>query len=152
MEVHALSKAEGDAVSERPMPGLTVTEAAIIDLQRQREAFDAMKKRAPNYDPAAGGERARSGDRLLPEGAIDALSAPVRIEITFTDPIHTRHQIEALQAALVEALVVTQDHGRGINRQRIDLRHIIKTAAEVLVYMNGKTPTNKRRLTPRSTS
>jgi hypothetical protein len=52
----------------------------------------------------------------------------------------------SVQAALVEALIVTQDHGRGINRQRMDLRNIIKGAAEVLVYMNGKTPHNKRRL------
>jgi hypothetical protein len=83
---------------------------------------------------------------------VAALTAPVRLEITFSDPIHTRAQIEALQAALVEALVVTQDHGRGINRQRMDLRHIIKTAAEVLVYMNGKTPTGKKPVKNRSTS
>jgi hypothetical protein len=53
---------------------------------------------------------------------------------------------------LVEALVVTQDHRRGINRQRMDLRNIIKTAAEVLVLMNGKTPTNRKRLTARNNS
>jgi hypothetical protein len=75
----------------------------------------------------------------------EAMTRPVRVEISFEDPIATRRQIEALQAALVEALVVTQEHGRGINRQRMDLRNIIKSAAEVLVYMNGKTPTGKKK-------
>lgn len=127
---------------------LTVTEAAIIDLQKQK---DAIMARAKNFDPAAAPER-ETGDTLLSPEAIDALCAPVRIEITFSDPIHTRRQIEALQAALVEASVVTQDHGRGINRQRMELRRIVKTAAEVLVYMNNKTPTGKKRIKPRSTS
>jgi hypothetical protein len=127
--------------------GLTVTEAAIIDLQKQRDAFMA---RAKNFDPAAS-ER-EPGDSILSAEAIDALCAPVRIELTFADPIHTRRQIEALQAALVEAAVVTQDHGRGINRQRLELRRIVKTAAEVLVYMNNKTPTGKKRIKPRNIS
>ncbi len=129
------------------MSEMTVTERALIDFQRQKEAVLA---RAKNFDPAA--SQREPGDTILSAEAIDALCAPVRIEITFADPIHTRRQIEALQAALVEAAVVTQDHGRGINRQRLELRRIVKTAAEVLVYMNNKTPTGKKRLTPRSTS
>lgn len=124
---------------------MTVTEAAIVDFQRQREAIEM---RARNLDPKNISVQ-RGGDSILPADTVDALTAPVRLELTFKDPIHTRQQIEALQAALVEALVVTQDHARGINRQRMDLRHIIKGAAEVLVYMNGKTPTNRRKLKPR---
>lgn len=121
---------------------LTPTESAIIDFERQKEAHMA---RAKNFDPAAAGAAARTSiDTSLTAAAVDALTAPVRLEITFRDPIATRHQIETLQAALVEALVVTQDHGRGINRQRMDLRHILKSAAEVLVYMNGKTPTGRK--------
>lgn len=129
------------------MSTLTVTEQAIIDLERQKEAITA---RARNFDPHA---RSREpGDTIMPPDYVDALARPVRLEITFDDPIKTRQQIEALQAALVEALVVTQDHKRGINRQRMDLRNIIKTAAEVLVLMNGKTPTNRKRLTARNNS
>lgn len=126
----------------------SVTEQALIDFQKGREA---LAKRAKNFDPVAAAQHALGGDRIAEPEFIDALCVPVRLEITFTDPIHTRKQIEALQAALVEALVVTQDHARGINRQRIDLRHIVKTAAEVLVYLNGKTPSNKRKI-KRSTS
>lgn len=124
---------------------LTVTEAAIIDLQRQKEA---IALRAKNYSGADGGDRARAErvDTSLSEQALDALAGPVRIEITFKDPIATRQQLDVLAAAIVEAQVVTQDHGRGIKRQRMDLRHIMKTAAETLVYMNGKTPTGKRKL------
>lgn len=128
----------------------TVTEAAIIDLQRQKEAIMA---RAKNFDPVAAGERASGRrDTTLTADAVEALTSPVRLEVTFKDPIHTRLQIEALQSALVEALVVTQDHGRGINRQRMDLRHILKTAAEVLVYMNGRTPTGRKPLKSRTSN
>lgn len=136
--------------SDDLMPRMTVTEQAIVDFQRQREAIMA---RAKNFDAATAGERAASRtDTGLTPDAVDALSAPVRLEITFNDPIHTRQQIEALQGALVEALVVTQDHGRGIDHQRMDLRHIIKRAAEVLVYMNGRTPTGRRPLKSRHSS
>lgn len=127
--------------------GLTVTEAALIDLQKGKEA---LARRARNFDPTA--EPHEPGDVRLSAEAVDAICAPVRLELTFSDPIHTRRQIEALQAALVEALVVTQDHHRGINRQRMDLRHVIKSAAEVLVYMNGKTPTGKKPIKSRNTS
>ena len=119
---------------------LTVTEQAIIDFQKQKEAAMA---RAKNFDPAK--QSFEPGDLRMPADYVDALTRPVRLEISFDDPIRTREQIQALQAALVEALVVTQDHGRGINRQRMDLRSIIKGAAEVLVYMNGKTPTGKKK-------
>lgn len=129
------------------MPDLTVTEAAIIDLQRQKEAIMA---RAKNFDPVAGGLNARASvaaqENMLTAEMVEALCQPVRIEITFGDPLHTRKQIEHLMAELTSALVVTQDHGRGINRQRMDLRHILKTAAEQLVYMNGKTPTGRKKL------
>jgi hypothetical protein len=128
-------------------PTLTVTEAALIDLQKGKEA---LARRARNYNPTA--TTGEPGDVRLSAEAVDAICAPVRLEITFADPIHTRRQIEALQAALVEALVVTQDHHRGINRQRMDLRHIVKSAAEVLVYMNGRTPTGKKPIKARSTS
>jgi hypothetical protein len=126
------------------MSELTVTEQAIIDFERQKEAHMA---RAKNYDPTAIA-KVEPGDRGLTPDHIAALTAPVRVVVTFDDPIHTRQQIEVLQAALVEALVVTQDHGRGINRQRLHLRHIIKTAADALVYMNGKTPTGKKPIKP----
>jgi hypothetical protein len=132
------------------MSTLTVTESAIIDFERQKEAVMA---RAKNFNAAEAGAHASGRvDTSLTADAVEALTAPVRVEITFKDPIHTRQQIEALQSALVEALVVTQDHGRGINRQRMDLRHILKTAAEVLVYMNGRTPTGRKPIRPRNSN
>lgn len=120
---------------------LTVAEQAIIDFQRQREAF-AM--RAKNFDPKAYATQDRADTMMTPE-VIDNLTRPVRIEISFSDPIHTRQQIEALQSALVEALVLTQQHELGILRQRLRLREVMKTAADTLVYMNGKTPTGRKR-------
>ena len=120
---------------------LTVTEAAIIDLQRQREALDM---RAKNFDPKLVATRDPNDMRLTAE-TIDNLTRPVRLEISFTDPIHTRQQIEMLQAALVEALVLTQQHELGMLRQRLRLREVIKTAADTLVYLNGKTPAGRKK-------
>ncbi len=120
---------------------LTVTESAIIDLQRQREA---MEMRAKNFDPRKATPREQPDMRLTDE-TIDNLTRPVRLEISFTDPIHTRQQIEMLQAALVEALVLTQQHELGMMRQRLRLREVIKTAADTLVYLNGKTPAGRKK-------
>ena len=138
----------GDVINEvREMSNMTVTEAAIVDYERQKEAHMA---RAKNFDPVAVDRD--PGDTSLSTEAVDALCSPVRLEISFEDPLRTRRQIEVVQAALVEALVVTQDHARGINRQRMDLRSVIKTTSEVLVYMSGRTPTGRKKLTPRSPS
>ena len=81
---------------------------------------------------------------LTPE-TVDNLTRPVRIELSFDDPIATRQQIETLQAALVEALVLTQQHDLGIIRQRLRLRETIKTAADMLVYMRGKVPAGRKK-------
>jgi hypothetical protein len=120
--------------------GHTVTEAAIIDLERQREA---MMARAKNFDPKLA--TAERHDLSLPAGTIDNLTRPVRIEITFTDPLHTRQQLDLLAAAIVEAQVLTQQHELGIMRQRLRLRETMKTAADMLVYLNGKTPTGRKK-------
>ncbi len=122
-------------------PALTVTERAIIDLQRQREAHMA---RAKNLNHAAG-SKYEAGDLRLTPDYVDALTRPVRIEIDFRDPIHVRQQLEVLAAAIVEAQVVTQQHETGINRQRIRLRGILKDAADYLTMLNGKTPAGRRR-------
>lgn len=124
------------------MPELTVTEAAIIDLERQREAIMA---RAKNFDPQAAGRDARSSDIKLTPDYVDALTRPVRIEIDFRDPIHVRQQLEVLAAAIVEAQVLTQQHDLGIHRQRIRLRGVLKEAADILTMLNDKTPAGRRR-------
>lgn len=126
------------------MSELTVTEAAIIDLQRGKEAMARRSKQLG--DPAVPSIPADAKGFPWRADYVDALSRPVRIEITFEDPLKTREQIEVLMACLTEALVVTQDHQRGINRQRMDLRNIVKTGAETLVMLNGKMPTGRKRL------
>jgi hypothetical protein len=118
----------------------TVTEAAIIDLEKGKEA---MARRAKNFDPRTA--TAERHDLSLPAETLDNLTRPVRIEITFTDPIHTRAQLEMLAAAIVEAQVLTQQHELGIMRQRLRLRETMKTAADMLVYLNGKTPTGRKK-------
>ena len=118
---------------------LTVTEAALIDLEKQK---DAAAMRAKSFQQRPMGE---PGDMVMPPAYVDHLTRPVRLEITFTDPIATRQQIEVLQAALVEALVLTQQHEIGINRQRMRLREVVKTAADTLTLLTGRTPAGRRR-------
>jgi hypothetical protein len=119
---------------------LTVTESAIIDLQRQKEA---MMARAKNFDPTA--QPREQGDIKLTPDYVDALTRPVRIEIDFRDPIHVREQLSVLAAAIVDAQVITQQHEIGVNRQRIRLRGVLKEAADTLTMINGKTPAGRRR-------
>lgn len=122
---------------------LTPIEDALNDFQKGQQAM--ARRRQQFGDPAV--------PRLPEDGAaphpnyakyLEDLLRPVRIEISFSDPISTREQLEALMGFCTEALVVTQDHGRGIERQRRDLHAIIKHGASVLVFMNGKTPTGKK--------
>ena len=117
---------------------LTVTEAAIIDLEKGREA---MAQRAKNFEPGA--KTAEPGDLGFTKETIDNLTRPVRIEVSFEDPLATRRQLDILAAAIVEARVLTQQHDLGINRQRLRLREVIKTAAEMVIYERGMTPTGK---------
>jgi hypothetical protein len=124
------------------LPELTVTERAIIDLERQREAHMA---RAKNYNPATNGLGAEAGDLKLTPDYVEALSRPVRIEMVFDDPMKVREQIEVLMGYLSDAKVVTQQHEIGINRQRLRLRGVIKEAADALTIINGRTPAGRRR-------
>jgi hypothetical protein len=122
---------------------LTVTEQAIIDFQRQKEA---MMARAKNFDPRGGADAPREpGDIQLTPAYVDALTRPVRIEIDFRDPVHVREQLSVLAAAIVDAQVLTQQHELGIHRQRIRLRGVLKEAADTLTMINGKTPAGRRR-------
>lgn len=122
------------------MSTLTVTEAAIIDLEKQKAAHMA---RAKNFDPSA--QQQEPGDMRLTADYVEALTRPVRLELDFRDPIHVREQIEVLMGALSDAKALTQQHELGINRQRIRLRSVIKDAADALTIINGRTPAGRRR-------
>lgn len=123
---------------------LTPIEDALNDFQRGQQA---MARRRKQFGDPAVPRLPEDGPAPAPIYAqyLDDLLTPVRLEISFKDPLQTREQIQALMACLTEALVVTQDHQRGIERQRRDLHAIIKHGASILVYLNGKTPTGKKR-------
>lgn len=122
------------------MTALTVTEQAIIDLEKQRAAHMARSK---NFDPTA--RRHESGDIKLTPDYVEALTRPVRIEMVFDDPMKVREQLEVLMGYLTDAQVITQQHDLGINRQRMRLRSVIKDAADALTIINGRTPAGRRR-------
>lgn len=121
---------------------MTVTEAAIAYLEKQRQAHNMRSKQIAAEFASAQFE---DGDLRIPADVFEALIRPVRIEVDFRDPIHTRQQLEVLQAAISEALPLTRQHEKGINRQRLQLHTVIKTAADTLTMINGKTPAGKRR-------
>lgn len=118
---------------------LTPTESAIVDFEHQKEAH--MARRRQLGDPAVPtvASDTKHWHPYSPE-MVDALTRPVQVKFSFDDPIKTRAEIEMFMGALTEAQMVTQDHGRGIVRQRMDLRNIIKTAAKMLTRMQGKEP------------
>jgi len=124
----------------RDTPKPTVTEAALIDFQRGREA---LMTRARNFDPQK--DSYEPGDLRIPPEYVDSMTLPTRIEIDYRHPVHIRQQLDILASAIVEAQVVTQQHELGINRQRIRCREILKTAADMLTIVNGKTPAGRRR-------
>jgi hypothetical protein len=121
---------------------LTPIEEALVDFQKGQA--DMARRRKQMGDPAVLKIPEDAAGYPWPPQYVDALTRPVRLEISFSDPLHARQQLEAAMAGIIEALVVTQDHKRGIVRQRMDLRNIIKTTADVLVLMNGKAPTGKK--------
>lgn len=120
------------------MPEMTVTESALVDWEKQREAHMARAKKL-NMPPR------EKGDTTLPPDYVDALTRPLRIEISFEDPIGTRKQLEVLAGAIVEAQVLTEQHKLGINNQRLQIRAVMKTAADTLVFLRGKTPTGRKK-------
>lgn len=125
------------------MPDLTVTEAALVDLERQREAFMA---RAKNYDGAEGGDRMRLVKELgFDPRDMERLAAPVQIKLTFDDPMKLRAQLEVLAGAIEEAKALTYDHNLGIMKQRVRARRVMKEASDTLTYMRGQAPSGKHR-------
>jgi hypothetical protein len=125
---------------------LTVTEAALIDAQRGQQAMARRRQQMSGGDPAVPlTESDRQRSDPWDAATLDALTRPVRLEIAFTDPIKVRAQIDAITECLREARQATYDHDGGIARQLLRLHSIVKQGANVLVYLNGKAPSGKRK-------
>lgn len=122
---------------------LTVTEAAIIDLERQREAIMA---RAKNFDPVEAGQHARLVKDLgFDPDNIDQLTENVQLKLTFRDPMATRAQLDLLAGAIEEAKALSYDHGLGIMKQRLRMRRVMKEASDALTLMRGEMPSGRHR-------
>lgn len=122
---------------------LTVTEAAIIDLERQREAIMA---RAKNFDPVEAGQHARLVKDLgFDPDKIDQLTENVQLKLTFRDPMATRAQLDLLAGAIEEAKALSYDHGLGIMKQRLRMRRVMKEASDALTLMRGEMPSGRHR-------
>ena len=126
------------------MTNLDVTTAALVDLNSQREAFD-MRRRNMDRANAISPEAHEPGDVNIPPAVFEALVRPVRVEIDLSDPIHIRDQLLVIQAAAQEAIDLSRNHKLGKNRQRLQIHTVLRTCADTLSMLNGKTPAGKRR-------
>lgn len=123
---------------------LNVTTAALVDLQAQREAFE-MRRKTLDIANALAPEAYEPGDVNIPTEVFEHLVRPVRIEVDLSDPIHIRDQMLVLQSAAQEVIDICRDHTRGRNRQRLHAHTVLRTCADTLSMLNGKTPAGKRR-------
>lgn len=123
-----------DDVSPALQPGAPtrVLMEALADAANARDKFEKMKKKSaqPPTDPS---------EPIHPDVA-ESLTRSLRIDLTFKDPIHTRQQCEVLSAALIRALMISQDHTRGAWRQRRDMRDVLREACIEIQIMQGKRP------------
>lgn len=126
------------------MSNLDVTTAALVDLTAQREAFE-MRRKSMDRANALAPEAYEPGDFNVPAEVFEHLVRPVRIEVDLSDPIHIRDQMLVLQSAAQEVIDICRDHKRGKNRQRLHAHTVLRTAADTLSMLNGKTPAGKRR-------
>ncbi len=125
------------------LPGLkrplTPTEAALIDLEHQEEAI-AARRRALSGDPAVPVVETDKKAHPWPPEYVVELTRPVRIDIPFDDPVATREILELLMGAFVEAQQISQEHGIGFVNQRMAMRNVVKTAANMVVCKRGMKP------------
>lgn len=106
---------------------------ALADAANARDKFEKMKKRHTPDGP-------RDPSEPMHPDVAESLTRSLRIDLTFKDPIHTRQQCEVLAAALIRALMISQDHKRGAWRQRRDMRDVLREACVEIQIMQGKRP------------
>jgi hypothetical protein len=153
---------------------LTPTDASLIDLERQKQAHEERRRvmngealPAPYYahssssaeiQPPTPKGRKRGvlrgdpadtpdllpGEHPWPPDYVAALTKPVRFEITFEHPMQTDRQLKVLAAVIRVARRIAHDLTIGKEHKRIDLRDIVKSAANILVRMQGKKPAGRR--------
>lgn len=109
----------------------SVTEAAQIDAQKAKDAHDAMTKRFNPTMPGDAPERSEL-DKLL--------TAPLRVDLSFDDPIASRQQLQILAAAVSDAIAISGDHQRGGIRQARDMRIVMRGAAMQIQALRGRKP------------
>jgi hypothetical protein len=107
--------------------------AALEDASMAKDKFEKMKKR---HTP----DRDRDLSEPIHPQVAESLTRSLRIDLTFKDPIDARQQCEVLAAALVRALMISQDHARGAWRQRRDMRDVLREACVEIQIMQGKRP------------
>lgn len=109
----------------------SVTEAAQIDAQNAKAKLDAMKQRM---------QPPRPGDPIATTDLEKVLTAPVRIDLPFGDPIATRELLFVLAGACSDAIAISQDQNRGALRAVKDMRRRMREAAIEIAHRKGMTP------------
>lgn len=108
----------------------SVTEAAQIDAQNAKARYDEMMRRSAP----------RPGDPIAQTDVERSLTAPVRIDLPFDDPIATRELLFVLAGACSDAIAISQDQNRGALRAVKDMRRRMREAAIEIAHRKGMTP------------
>lgn len=127
--------------TDMPPSPLDVLTASLADAMASKAKFDAMARRKQS-DPLAPGYTQHADpfrDDYEPSEAVRHLrTKPLRMDVSFEDPLHTRRQLQILAAALVKAVAISQDHERGGYNQLADMRHVLRQAMQEIQHLRGK--------------
>jgi hypothetical protein len=115
---------------------------SITNLPSEEEVQDAAKG-----DDAVGTRQDRFP--LYTPHQIEQETRTVRLDISFTDVIKIRDQIEMVMDACRIIMEKTRQHDIGSVRQRIDARREAASLGRALTRFNGKTPYGDSRKKPR---
>lgn len=107
------------------------------DLQRAAEGDDALGSRQDKFP-------------LHTPEQIEQETRTVRLDITFTDVVKIRDQIEMIMEGCRIIMEKTREHKLGSTRQRIGARQEAASLGRALARFNGKTPYGDSRRKPRS--
>lgn len=127
-------------MSNGPSP-LDVLTASLADAMGAKAKFDAMSKRKQTTEDPGGYVQHADPFRAdyVPSETVRRLrTKPLRMDVDFTDPIHTRQQLQILAAGLVKAIAISQDHERGVYNQLADMRYVLRQATMEIQHLRGK--------------
>ena len=115
----------------------TVAEAAVEDLNRQKDAFEKRRQVIAGSDlPLTPGRH--PGEHPWPEPYLEVLAKDVRIPLSFKHLPTTAHQIRILAEAARDARTILYDLERSQQRKRLSISYLMRDAARRIQEVEAK--------------